>query len=56
MENKESVNMYKDKLNPLGRWLRSCHECNCGSKEIYEYDKENKIKYCIKCKDKKKVE
>lgn len=49
------MNNEKDSLNPLGRWLRSCHECDCGSNEICEYDKENKVKYCVKCKEKKKI-
>lgn len=45
------------KLNPLGKWLRLCHECDCGSEEIFQWYKNEKIfKYCEKCKDKKMKE
>lgn len=43
----------KENLNPLGRWLRLCHECDCGSEKICEYNKEKDFKYCPDCKEKK---
>lgn len=46
---------HKEGLNALGRWLRLCHECDCGSREICEYDKEKKVKYCSRCKEKKGI-
>lgn len=51
IENKKTWT--KNDLNPLGKWLRFCHECDCGSEEICQYHKEKKFKYCSKCKERK---
>lgn len=45
-------------LNPLGKWLKLVHSCDCGSQEPYERwyaDAEgNKLfKICKKCKERK---
>lgn len=47
-----------DGLNPLGRWLKLVHSCDCGSQEPYERWHEdasgNKLfKVCKGCRERK---
>lgn len=47
-----------EKLNPLGRWLKLCRSCDCGSYESFDYwfkDEHGKplFKVCSKCEERK---